>query len=522
MSAIARDTQEYRRRWWTLLVISVSVLIIVIDATIVNVALPTLQRELNTTGAELQWIINSYIMIFGALMLTTGALGDRLGRKRMLQAGIVVFGGASLGAAFATSGVSLIIWRVIMGIGGAMILPATLAIITNVFPREERGRAIGAWAGMNAVGIALGPIVGGLLIENFSWNSIFFLNIPIAVVALAAGIFLIPNSRDPNPKRPDYPGTLLSAAGLAALVFGLVQGSDWGWTHPAVIGALAGAVVLVAVFLLWERHSRQPMLELAFFRRRRFSMGVGAVSLMAFGQVGITFGLTLYMQFVNGYTALETGLRFVPLALGIFLGAGSADRVVARLGTKTVMFLGFIINAALLVLAAFWQTDTAYWQLGLMFFGIGFALGYVAAPATDAVMGALPEARAGIGSAMNTVCRMVAGAIGVAVIGSILGTVYSASFRDAVAAVGALPAPVIEAASDSVGAAIIVAQQLPGAAGEALAQVARTSFMDGWLVMAFCSGGISFVAAVFTLIYMPQRHAPPEEITAAGSGETAF
>jgi len=513
MNTIAKDTREYRRRWWILVVIAISVLIIVIDATIVNVALPTLQRELNTTGSELQWIINAYIMVFGALMLTTGALGDRLGRKYMLQAGIIIFGGASLGAAYVSSGTQLIIWRVIMGIGGAMILPATLAIITNVFPREERGRAIGAWAGMNAIGVALGPIIGGLLIEHFDWNSIFLINIPIAAIALIGGFFLIPNSRDPNPKRPDYPGTVLSSAALAGLVFGLVQGSRWGWTNAGVIGALVGAVALIALFILWERHSDHPMLEIGFFRSARFSMGTGAVALMAFGQVGITFGLTLYMQFVNGYTALETGLRFVPLALGIFMGAGSADRAVARLGTKRVMFLGFIVNAILLVLASFWQTDTAYWQLGLIFFGIGFALGYVAAPATDAVMGALPEARAGVGSAMNTVGRLVAGSIGVAVIGSILGTVYTASFEKAINTVAGLPAQIIEVASDSVGAAVIVAQQLPGGAGEALAQIAKTSFMDGWQLMALISCAISIIAALFTLKFMPAQHEPIEQIS---------
>lgn len=511
MNTVLKETREYRRRWWTLVVIAISVLIIVIDATIINVALPTLQRELNTTGSELQWIINAYIMVFGALMLTTGALGDRLGRKHMLQAGIIIFGGASLGAAFASSGVQLIIWRTIMGVGGAMILPATLAIITNVFPREERGRAIGAWAGMNAIGIALGPIIGGLLIANFEWNSVFLINIPIAIVALVSGFFLIPNSRDPNPKRPDFPGTVISAAALAGLVFGLVQGGSWGWTDPAVIGSLIGAVVLIALFILWERHTDHPMLEIGFFRSARFSTGVGAVALMAFGQVGITFGLTLYMQFVNGYTALETGLRFVPLAVGIFIGAGSADRIVARIGTKRVMVLGFFINAILLVLASYWQADTAYWQLGLIFFGIGFALGYVAAPATDAVMGALPEARAGVGSAMNTVGRLAAGAIGVAVIGSILGTIYTSSFEKAVSAVAGLPARVIEMASDSVGAAVIIAQQLPGGAGEALAQIARASFMDGWQVMAFISCGINVIGALLVLKFMPAHHEPAEQ-----------
>ena len=515
MDSVLKDSKTYRRRWWTLGVISLSVLVIVIDATIVNVALPTLQRELNTSGTELQWIINAYVMVFGALMLMTGALGDRFGRKPMIQIGILIFGGASVGAAFVTSGIQLIAWRTLMGIGGAMILPATLAIITNIFPREERGRAIGVWAGLNAIGIAVGPIVGGLLIEHFEWNSIFLINIPIALVALVSGMFLIPNSRDPEPKRPDFLGTVLSAASLSGIVFGLIQGSRWGWADIGVVSALAGGFTLLALFVLWERHTDHPMLELGFFRNPRFSIGVVTVSLMALGQMGLNFGITLYMQFVNGYTALETGVRFIPLALGIFIGAGSADRLVSKIGTNRVMVIGFVLNAVMLVLASFWQTGTDYWQLGLIFAAMGFALGYIAAPSTDAVMGALPEARAGIGSAMNTVCRMVAGSIGVAIIGSILGTIYTSRFEQAITTVAGLPEKVIEAASDSVGAAVTIAQQLPASVAETVTEIARTSFMDGWQVMVLISGGISLIGAILTAIFMPARH----EATDTASGQ---
>ena len=513
MNSSAKITREYRLRWWTLVVIALSVVIVVLDSTIVNIALPTLQSEMNTTLSELQWIINAYIMVFGALMLTTGALGDRWGRARMLQAGIVVFAGASLAAAFASSGGQLILWRAIMGIGGAMILPATLAIVTNVFPREERGKAIGVWAGLNGIGIALGPIIGGLIIESFKWNWIFLINLPVAAVALIAGWFLIPNSRDPHPKRLDIPGTIISAAALASLVFGLIQGGKEGWTDPTVIGTLAGAIVLVISFILWERHTDHPVLEMEFFKNRRFSAGVTAVCMMALAMVGITFGLTLYMQFVQGYTALETGIRFVPLALGIFIGAASVDRVVARLGTTGVIIMGFTGVAIAGALAAFWQTDTAYWQLGLILFGMGFFLGYIAAPATDAVMGALSEARAGIGSAMNTVGRLVAGSIGVAIIGSTLSTIYSSSFEKAATAIAGLPAEIIDAASDSVGVAVTVAQQLPSSLGDALVQVAKESFMDGWQVMAFVTCGVSVLGAIIISKFMPPRHEPVSPAT---------
>ncbi|MFC1994222.1 MFS transporter [Chloroflexota bacterium] len=493
-------------RWWTLVVIAISVLIVVLDSTIVNIALPTLQREINTTMSELQWIISAYIMSFAALLLTMGALGDRIGRAKMLQSGIIVFAGASLGATFANSGGQLILWRTIMGIGGAMILPATLAIITNVFPREERGKAIGVWAGLNGIGIALGPIIGGLIIESFEWNWIFLINIPIAAVALVAGWFLVPNSCDPNPKRLDFPGTILSAAALSSLIFGLIQGGNWGWTNPVVMGSLVGSIVLTALFVVWERHTTHPMLEIGVFRCRRFSVGVGAVSVMALAMIGLTFGLTLYMQFVNGYTALETGLRFVPLALGIFIGAGSSDKIVLRLGTTRVIVIGFIGTAVTAALASFWQVDTAYWQLGLIIFGIGFSLGYIAAPATDAVMGALSESRAGIGSAMNTASRMVAGSIGVAVLGSVLSTIYSTSFAKAASAIAGLPVEIAEAASDSVGVAVTIAGQLPPSVGDALALAAKESFMDAWQVVAFFTCGISVIGAIFVLKFMPPWH----------------
>jgi hypothetical protein len=254
------------------------------------------------------------------------------------------------------------------------------------------------------------------------------------------------------------------------------------------------------------------VLEIEFFKNPRFSMGTGAVCMMALAMIGITFGLTLYMQFVQGYTALETGIRFVPFALGIFIGAGSADRVVARLGTTWVVVFGFIGVAIAGALAAFWQVDTAYWQVGLILFGLGLFLGYIAAPATDAVMGSLPEARAGIGSAINTVGRLIAGSIGVATIGSALSTVYSSSFEKAAATIPGLPEEITNAASDSVGVAVTVAQQLPASLADALAGIAKESFMDGWHVMAFFTCGISVVGAIIILKFMPPRHEPTHEV----------
>ncbi|UCG83114.1 MAG: MFS transporter [Dehalococcoidia bacterium] len=512
MDDSVKNTRIYRMRWWTLVVIAISILIVIIDTTIVNVALPTLQRELGTTQADLQWIITAYSMTFAALMLTMGSLGDRIGRARILQAGIFVFACASLGAAFASTGIQLIIGRIFMGVGAAMIMPATLAIITNVFPREERSKAIGVWAGLGGMGVALGPILGGLIIEELQWNWIFLINLPIAAVALGAGWFLVPESRDPSPKRLDLPGTVLSISALSSLIYGLIQGGNASWTAGDVIGTLIGSVVLIVLFILWERRTKDPMLDIVFFRSARFSAGTGAVSMMGLAMLGLVFTLMLYMQFVNEYDALETGLRFAPFALGIFIGAGSAHRIVTSLGAARVIGIGFFGMAIMGALASFWQMDTVYWQIGAVLFGFGFCIGSVATPATDAVMGALPEARAGIGSAVNNVARLVAGSIGVAILGSLLSTIYSSHFKDAVTSIAGLPADIVEAASESVGAAVTIAGELPPAVGDALAFTARDSFMVGWPVMAYFTCGLSVIAGLLILRFMPPQHESLPEI----------
>ena len=496
--------KAYALRWWTLATISISVIIVVIDTSILNVALPTLQRELNISGTGLQWILNIYMMTFASLMLTTGVLGDRIGRARVLQAGIIVFALGSLAASFASTSGQLIAWRAVMGVGGAMILPSTLAIITNTFPNEERPKAIGIWAGINGLGVALGPIIGGLILSNFNWHWIFLVNLPIACAAIIMGIFFVPESRDPNPKRPDIAGNVLSAIALGSLVYGLINGSLRGWTDPWVLGTLFGALATTTAFVLWEKHVSDPMLEMSFFKNPRFSAGVLSVSIMALALIGINYSLTLYMQFVNGYTPLEAGLRFAPLAFGILFGAGSAGRLLTRLGTKKVMISGFIGTIAMVFLASFWRVNTPYWQIGAVFFGYGFFLGYIAAPAADAIMGALPKARAGIGSAMNSASRMVAGAIGVASLGSALNSIYTASFDKA--AIGLqLPSDVLITARDSVGAAVTIADKLPGEMGGILAQLSKQSFMDGFQAMAIISCIICLAGCLVVAVLMPAR-----------------
>ena len=506
------QSRIYRRRWWTLAVLSLSVLIVAIEISRLNVALPTLQRELDTSGAELQWIVNAYILALAAFLLTMGSLGDRLGRAPALRAGLFIIAAASLGAMFSRSAFQLIAARAVIGVGAALIMPATLAIITNVFPREERGKAIGAWAAMSGVGIALGPILGGLLIEYFHWGTIFLINVPVVAVALIAGWFLVPNSRDPHPRRLDIPGTILSASALSLLVFGLIKAGDWGWADPMVDAILAGAVVAVILFIAWERHTATPMLDIGLFRHPRFSAGAGSITLLMLGQFGMIFGLILYMQFVLGYSALETGIRFLPIALGWSIGASVSHRLVTNFGTTRVIASGFLGFTVMVVFASFWQIDTSYLVLGLILFFWGFFSGNIMVSAVDSVLGAVPQARAGVGSAMHGTSVQVGGAIGVASLGSVLSSVYSSSVTPAIAAIPDLPMELADTARDSVGAAVIAASTLPEGAGDALALAARESFMDAWQVMALVVCGIGVVTIGFVLRFMPPRHLPEEEV----------
>ncbi len=494
------------------MVLALSLMIVAIDNTIVNVALPTLQVELNTTNSELQWIVDAYILVFAAMLLTMGSLGDRWGRALMLRVGILVFGAASLGATFADSPIQLIITRAVMGLGASTIMPATLAIITNVFPREERGKALGVWGGVVGAGVALGPILGGVLIEYVNWAAIFFINVPIVIIALIGGYFFVPDSRDPKPRKPDIPGTLISGVALALMVFGLIKGGEWGWGEISVIGTLAAAVLLFIIFGFWERHTTHPMLDMWLFRNRRFSAGIGSVTLLMLGQMGLIFGLTQYMQFVLGYSALGTGIRFLPFAAGVAIGANVSPWLARRIGTNRVLAAAFGGVALIIGGASFWEADTSFWVLGPMFFAFSYCMGHVMPICSDAILGAVPEARAGVGSATNSASVQVGAAIGVAALGSALSTVYSSHIKPAIQSIPELPAEAADAASDSIGAALKIAGDLPSPFGEILATASKESFMDGWQVMVLIIAIIMVFAAVFALKFMPKEHLTQEQM----------
>ena len=481
------ESAVHANRWKTLGVLALSLVIIGLDNTILNVALPTLQQEFNASASGLQWMVDSYLLVFAGLLLVFGTLGDRFGRKLALQAGVSIFGLASLGALVADTAGQVIAVRALMGVGAALIMPATLSIIANVFPPDERGKAIGIWAALAAVGIGLGPLTGGLLLEWFDWSSVFLVNIPFALAALLLGIRLVPESRDPNPGAFDIPGAVLSTAGFSALVYAVIEAPGKGWTSGIVLGLLAVSVLLLAAFLWWERRTDHPMLDLDFFRRPGFSIGTLAVSVAFFALLGGIFALTQYLQFAHGYSAIEAGAIMSPVALGLVMGAGSSSRAVKRLGTARVVSAGLAGIAAMLALTLLWEADTSAGWLLAWFFVLALSMGWVMAPATDAVVGAVPAERSGVASAMNTVARMVSGALGVAVVGSLINSLYA---NDLGNSAGALPPEAQEAAEESIGAAAAIAERLPGDAGAALLSAASDAFVQAMAI------GLSVAAAL--------------------------
>ena len=499
-----RTSPKYLRRWWTLAILSLSLVIIGLDNTILNVALPSLQREFDASSSQLQWMVDSYVVVFAGLLLMLGALGDRFGRAKALQLGLGIFGGASLWAAYAGSADSLIAARAVMGIGGAFIMPATLSILIDVFPREERGRAIAIWSAVAGVGIGLGPITGGLLLEWFWWGSVFLVNVPIALIAIAAGWWLVPDSRDPEHVRLDIGGAILSVSAISLLVYSIIEGPNHGWTDPLTLGLLGASLLLIVAFALWEFRTAHPMLDFSLFRNRRFSLGSTAIGFTFFALFGVIFAFTQYLQFVHGYTPLEAGARLLPIALGIAIGAGRSHHLVSRMGTTRVVAAAMLLVGIVLATFMWLGVDTAYWIVGTLVFFLAVGMGNVMAPSTDAVMGAVPEAKAGVGSAMNDVVRQVAGALGVAIIGSIMNTVYRNRMETETAG---LPDPAADAASDSVGAALQVAQGVGGQAGAHLASVARHAYVDAMGIAAIVAATVVVIGAGIVLRWLPAQDA---------------
>lgn len=503
------------RRWWILGVLVISLLVVILDNTILNVALKTIQEDLDASQADVEWAVNSYVLVFAGLLFTWGILGDRYGRKRMLLLGLFLFGVTSVLTAFAQTSGQLIAFRALMGIGGAAVMPQTLSIISNVFEPHERGKAIGIWAGFSGVAIALGPITGGFLLDHFWWGSIFLVNVPVVVIGLVLTLILVPESKDPQPGRVDPVGVVLSIAGLVLLVYGIIKGGqDNDWFSPLVLGTILGGLALLTLFVVAERRSAHPSLDISLFRNPQLSAATAAIALTFFALMGVTFYFSFYLQAVRGYSPFEAGLCLVAVAAAIMFTAPRSAKLAQRFGTRVLVGSALLLVAACFALQSRIGADTPLWMVELLLFGQGFGMGNVMAPATNAVMGAIPRDKAGAGSAVNNTIRQVGGALGVAILGSVLSTAYRGRLGSAV---DVLPESLRHEAAESIGGTYATL----GAAGPAadqLRQAASDAFVHAMHVTALGAALVALLGSAVVWVWLPGRRATGNTAETGQSG----
>jgi EmrB/QacA subfamily drug resistance transporter len=503
--AVHPDPVVQRRRWWILAILCLSVFLAVVDNLIINVAIPTLARELGATTSGLQWIVDSYALVFAGLLLACGGLGDRFGRRRAMQIGLVLFGVFSSWAAFTDSTGELIAGRALMGIGAALVFPGTLAIVIDVFRDPiERAKAIGVWSAVSGAAVAFGPVTGGLLLEHFWWGSVFLINVPIVLIALVLGWKYVPESRDPNAKRLDVPGFLLSISFVSLLVYTIIEGPHRGWSSNASILGFVGAVILGTAFVLRERSTEQPLLDVRVFRNMRVTAATSSIFIAFFSLFGFTFLITQYFQFVRGYDPLESGLRTVPFAVGAGITAPIAARLALRFGPRKVIPVGLLFMGTAQLWAGTFQSDSAYFGpvvASMMLMASGLSL--VTSPASESVMGSLPRDMAGVGSAINDTGREVGGTLGVAIIGSIFASTYGPRIVDLLTPLS-LPGEAVTSAKESVGAAFAVAEQVgePTLAGT-IRDAASTSFLDGFQAACTAVGIVAILGSLLAARFLP-------------------
>lgn len=488
-------TLSYRRRWWILLVLTLSVFIVVLDDMVIVVALPAIQADLGASASQLQWILDSYLLVFAGLLLPAGSLGDRFGRRRALLVGLLTFGSGSLTSAYAPTVESLIISRAVMGVGAACIMPTTLSILTNIFPPTERVRAIAIWSGVVGVGVGIGPAAGGFATEQFWWGAAFLVNVPVVAATVGLALWLVVESREEDSDPLDIVGALLSIAGLGVLLYAIIDAPARGWTSQATLAAAAGGLLLLTAFGLWERQTARPLLDIRFFRNARFTVAVIALMLTFFSLLGLLFVSTQLFQAYHGHSPLQAGLRIAPVAGAIIGGAALSPGFARLAGAKVVVFAGLLLVALGIATVAL-TGDAGYPGVLAGITAVGVGMGVAMTPATDAIMGSLPPSRAGVGSAINDTTRQVGAALGVAVIGSILSHQYSsrlvaASDRPAWAELGSL------------GASISASAQMEPPEAAALVWAGRLAFAEAMQASLLVAAGAALGAAFLVLAWLP-------------------
>jgi len=500
------QTYKDGRRWIVLGILCLSLFIIAIDNMVLNLALPSISKGLGANVSQLQWITDAYILAFASLLLTMGAVSDRYGRKRILQIGTLLFGIGSLAAALSISTKMLIAFRAFLGLGGAMIMPSTLSILTDTFRSpQERARVIGLWAATFSLGAGIGPIMGGFLLEYFSWSIVFYINLPVVSVALIGGYFLIRESKGEGAPKPDIPGVILSTGGLFSLVYGLIEAGEKGWTDNTVLICLVIAIVVLGIFAWWENRCQTPMLPLSFFRNMSFTGANLSMILTAFALMGSLFFMSQYLQSVQGCSPLVSALLMLPMAGVVFVSTIISTRIAEEIGNKLTVSLGILIaGGGLLYFSLILTPGTTYGILVVGMAILATGMGLTMSPSTNAIQGSLPVSRAGIGSAMNNATRQVGGALGVAVLGSVMNTAY----LDKIKNVGGFPSlsgKSAEAIRSSIQGAHIVAEQLPKDISKAIVDGSNLAFVSGMTDAMFVGAIIMGVTGLITFILLPKQ-----------------
>jgi EmrB/QacA subfamily drug resistance transporter len=499
--------ENHREKLIVLLTMCFALGMVMLDNTVVNVAIPTISRELQADASEIQWIVDGYVLAFASLLLTGGILGDRVGRKKMFLSGLVLFTVFSFACGISSSASQLIVFRGLQGVGGALLMPGTLSILTVTFDHEERAKAIGLWAGVSGLALALGPLVGGYLTENVSWHWVFFVNVPVGIVAFIVGTRTIKESRSDQERRLDIPGLVLGTGGLFAITYGLIEANRKGWSSPDIVGALVLGVVLIAALLYWESHNEHAMMPLSYFRIPAFSAGNLVAFSISLGMFSVFLFFSLYMQLVRDYTPIQAGLRFLPMTAMIIVTAPNAGRIAQRIGSRGPMTYGLTI-AGLGTLALTWlKVDTPFWIIGVLFVLMGHGLGATMAPMTAAVMGAVGPQRAGLGSAMTNTSRELGGVFGIAALGTILFTyVRSAIDLSGLGLSGAQQSALSAAASHG-----FVQPNNLAALGLSQAQIGgfvhafNEAYVGGLHLATLIGGVVLLLAAVMANRYIPGR-----------------
>jgi EmrB/QacA subfamily drug resistance transporter len=509
--ALHEDPDVHRRRWQVLGVMCLSLVLVVMAVSSLNVATPSIQQSLGATATELHWMIDAYAIVFAGLLLPAGALGDRFGRKGALLTGLGLFAGGLAIAGLAGDATQVIVGRGVMGAGAALVMPATLSLITAVFPPEERTKAIAAWAGLAGAGAAIGPILSGALLEQFWWGSTVLVNLPVVALTAGAIAWLAPRSRDSHATPLDPAGAVLALVGMLSLLYGIIEGANRGWTDAVVAGAFVAAAVLLTLFVVWERRAEHPMLPMGLFADRRFSVGSAVIMLGFFCAFGVFFLSTLYMQYVLDYSTLATGLATLPWAAAMMVTAPRSVGLAERFGIGAVIAGGFVLVAIAFGLLTLLTVDSPYLLLGVAFALQGLGMGLVFAPATGSIMSSVPVDKAGVGSAVNDTTRELGAALGIAVLGTIIGSAYRGSLD--VSSDG-LSSADTTAARESIGGAVGVARHLPDG-GPALLSQAQEAFVDAFRFTNAISLAITLGAAALVLATL-RRPAPAAPASSDG------